>query len=199
MPFVLGLQGVVGGPTYSEITRLITAGADDGRTQIDTGFNAIETYMYIGDHDAAWFNLRSFMRWTTITIPQGRHIQSAFLDLSIDWNQTAVTTPTRIRGVLQSNPATITSVSDFNTRPRTTAFVDWAIPVGIVVNPNYVTSPDLAPILQELTNQAGGITGAVVLIIDDEGQTWANGNAKSWRSFEGNASWNSRLRITRED
>lgn len=200
MPFVLGLQGVGGaGPTYSEVTRLITAGADDGYISGAATFAPADSYLYIGNFDGVFANLRSYMRWTTITIPQGRHIQSAFLDLPIDWNQTAVSTPARIRGVLGSNPATIAGASDFDTRPRTTAFVDWVVPPGIVASPNFVTSPDLSPIIQELANQAGGIAGAVMLTITGEGFTWATGTAKTWLSFEANAAWNSRLRITRED
>lgn len=72
----------------------------------------------------------------------------------------------RIYGVKQSNPTYPTDTSDYDSRPLTTAYVDWSISSGT----GLLTSPDLSLVMEELAAQAGfSSSSAVMLFLKDNG------------------------------
>jgi hypothetical protein len=86
----------------------------------------------------------------------------------------------RIYGVKQSNPTYPTSTADYDSRPLTTAYVDWTISSGS----GLLTSPDLSDVLEEIAAQSGfSDTSAVMLFLKDNGSATFQ-NYIDFRSYD---------------
>lgn len=70
----------------------------------------------------------------------------------------------RVQAVKELNPTAIASGTDWNSRPKTTAYVDWNASDWTAVG-KIVRSPDLTPIIEELTSQPGWTAGNNIVLV----------------------------------
>lgn len=104
------------------------------------------------------------MRFRNINIPQGASISSAYIEFECDEANNG-TTNINFYGEDTDNAASFTSASyGISSRSQTTANVDWNNIPPWVVNEKYQT-PDLAPIIQEIVNRSGWVSGNNMVIM----------------------------------
>jgi len=157
--------GTGGGPTSSGVQQLelqIATGADDGRED-DKGGVLLTSQLFLPGAG----NLLAF-RFTGVPIPRGATIVSATL-----WFHTLLegNRPISVRytGEAASSSAPLERTRhSLSSRPRTRAFVDDVPDAWVAGDAN--PSPDLAPIVQEIVEQAGWASGhSLTLFIADNG------------------------------
>ena len=112
------------------------------------------------------------VRFRNLTIPAGAVITSAYVQFTA---KDARSAPTQlaIAGQAADNAATfLTTANSISSRPRTAATVGWAPAPWTIANeagPNQRT-PNLASIVQEITNRSGWVSGnAMVFVITGTG------------------------------
>lgn len=149
---------------------VITAGADDGFSY--TAFDGTGNNVAAGNISAG--PLGSWFRFLNVTIPQGATINSAVLVVEADSPSGTVTAiRTQLRADDIDNATAPTSVATFNALTRTTAKVDFD-PAVWVISTVY-SLPDLAAVVQEVTDRAGWVSGnALQLLWDDDGTSPTN-------------------------
>jgi len=111
------------------------------------------------------------IRFLDITIPKGAYISRAYIQFTMDEDESGETHLT-VQGQLSPNAArfnqsTQFGISDTTLRPRTTASVAWAPPPWVIqdaAGPNERT-PNIAPIIQEIVNQPAWISGNPLAVI----------------------------------
>lgn len=150
------------------ISQRITAGADDGyylNGYPGGTYISNSALMHIGKFSS--FSAYAALRWAEVAIPAGATILSA--NISMVAESMIGTAAVMIRGDKQINPATITSISDYGARTRTTAAVNWTISSDWTAGTIY-TTPGLTAVIQELIDQSGWASGnAIQLFIEDNG------------------------------
>lgn len=141
----------------------ITANADDGQSGTGAGYNNSGANIILG---AEFGTANGFWRFLNVTIPQGSTINACTF------------TGTKVAGgtgtadvlyafVMEANPATISSGSDYNARALTTS---QPTQTGLTGASGTFTSPSLVAAMQEVVNQGAFASGnAVVLFIKDNG------------------------------
>jgi hypothetical protein len=115
------------------------------------------------------------LRFTSLVIPQGATIDSAFIQFTADEVDTMATT-LRFVGQASDAPQFFTATnSNISARPQTTAFVDWVVPSWDVVQRQSADekTPDLKTILQEIVNRPtySPFDGIVIMITSISGGT----------------------------
>lgn len=94
------------------------------------------------------------MRFAGVSIPRNAPITSAYLEFIADEAQ-SVTTNLVFHGEASDNPTTFSeSARNISLRPSTTASVAWNNVPAWTIGQTY-TSPNLAPIIQEIVNRSG--------------------------------------------
>jgi len=111
------------------------------------------------------------VRFTGIPIPKGATITEAWVRFQVDEDKGG-TEPVNliIEGELSPNPAAFSSTSgNVSSRPRTTAKVQWSVPNWTTVGDHGPdqTTPNIASIIQEIVNQNGWASSAIVLMFRD--------------------------------
>jgi parallel beta-helix repeat protein len=159
-------------PTNHIIEAPIRSGEDDGFvTSLLSQGNLItdSSFISIGQEAEDVFSLKfaAYLRFSNITIPTDAKISKAYI--------TVVPTFTNRTGPLmgitaadRSNPSAPKNYSDYSTRNKTEASVDWNASYwyeGVSIN-----SPDISSIIQELVNSYdyNYSTGAPILIFLDD-------------------------------
>ncbi|MCZ7526595.1 MAG: hypothetical protein M5U14_09610 [Acidimicrobiia bacterium] len=145
--------------TSDEQTITVASSPDDGYIDTAGYYTATETVMLTGRDSANVGDWQTWARFDGLTIPQGATIVSAY------YRPVAkqVGTPfTELRAFAQDDPAAPTSLSDYTSRPLTTATVNWD-PTGWATFDRR-TSPNIATIIQEIVNRAGWASGHAVVI-----------------------------------
>lgn len=122
-------------------------------------------------------------RFTSVNIPSGVTIDSAFLTLTDSQNQSSVTVNLNIKGIDEDNTADFTT--DPDSRAKTTAAVNWNQTIAQSTNTTR-TSPDLKTIIQEIIDRAGWVSGNALALISDDNGT-ANDKILRWISYGGDA------------
>jgi hypothetical protein len=112
------------------------------------------------------------MRFNGVSIPKGATITNAYLQFKVDEISSEVTTLS-IKGERSSNALSFTNTArNLSARLRTTKAVSWS-PLSWKTLKAIGTgqrSPNLAPVIQEIVNQAGWTTGnSLVMIITGSG------------------------------
>ena len=99
----------------------------------------------------------------------------------------------RITAQAADNPPTL-GTSDYNisNRPDTVASVTWNVPAGAWYSGQYITTPDLTPIIQELINRPGWQDGNAMLFKIDAG---LEDGGRTAHSFDSNFNLAPRLVI----
>ena len=113
----------------------VTTGTDDGKA-VDAGFDNNNPQFnfgnFLGDDDDAPDNVRSFVRFTNVTIPQGKTINSAIIELK-SYNNT---TNWRDHGYIlygdaSDNATAPTNATEYNAKTKTTASNSGVFDVAI--------------------------------------------------------------------
>jgi len=107
------------------------------------------------------------MRFQTVPIPQGATITTAYLTFRAKISTTVDDVNTRIRGEDADDTVTFSDLTDFDSRPRTTAQVDWDSIPDWTADTDYDT-PEIKTVIQEIVDRAGWASGnSMVLFWDD--------------------------------
>jgi hypothetical protein len=151
----------------------VNANGQDGNRWASSGF--FNNTFYFGRNGEA---IHAFIYFPSVTIPQGATITAATVTLRMSATQGTGTTVSRFRCEAADNPSPPTTAGQFDGRTRTTAYVDWTMPVGSAGN-NY-TSPDLSAVVQEVVNRGGWASGNMMgFLCDDQSST-------QWREYNQN-------------
>lgn len=122
------------------------------RTSTDLEFGRDATTQFVG------------MYWPSINVPKAATITEAYITLVANQVQTGAMT-VRLHGhAVDSSSIFLIDSFNISSRPRTTAFVDWS-PVDWSTIDAVYQSADLSPIIQELVNRPGWVSGNNVAII----------------------------------
>ncbi len=158
----------------STATSRVSAGSDDAEE-----FESDST-MYLTSSDLELVfdtsntgNQSIGMRFTSVDVPQGATIDSAYIQFQVD-ESTSETTNLTIQGEATDNAATFTTATgNISSRPRTGAAVAWAPPPWQTVGeagPDQRTS-DISAVVQEIVDRLGWASGnALVFFITGSGK-----------------------------
>ena len=149
--------------------RAISSGNDDAEergNKIDRGSDTLEMVV------DGTVNQVVGLRFTNVVIPKGAVITSAYLQFTTE-KATSIPTQLSIVGEASNNASSFrTSALNISSRPDTAASVGWAPAPWTVIGQAGLDqrTPDLASIVQEITNRAGWATGnAMVFTISGTG------------------------------
>lgn len=161
-------------PLYHEITIQVAAGPDDCWT-LNSLWDIAASQFQAGYASAIYKAGGSAARFLNITIPAGSTIISANLLLTCQTSESKDYVRTRLRAEKNINPATFSTLANFNLRAWTIAYMNWDnIPAWTkdtqYTSPAYDGTRYFKDIIQEVINLPG----------------WANGNpiAILWDDFE---------------
>ena len=112
------------------------------------------------------------MRFNNVIVPKGATIVTAYLQFKVD-EASSTATSLVIAGEASDNAATFTSAAGtISSRPKTSATASWnplAWPTVGASGPDQRT-PSLAPVIQEIVNRPGWVSGnSQVIIITGDG------------------------------
>jgi RHS repeat-associated protein len=148
-----------GGGTPVEINAAVTAGGNDGFSGSGT-FDNSDSWYEVGQPYNSWF------RFTGITIPSGATIEAAYLTLvEGQWN---TGTSLKISADDSQNPSAPTSAADHTSKTRTSAGVSWTSGSADYAWHN---TPDLTSVVQELVNSYSYSSGAIQILVDNNGSS----------------------------
>jgi len=175
---------------YLDPTFQVSASGDDCYVTAETqAISLTGTSVNVGYNSTLEETYHTGLRFTNVGIPRGAKINSAYLTLVAYIGQTAAATA-RIKGEASDNAATFSTYSDFAGRPRTSAYVDWAMP-STTSGASYNT-PDISNIIQEIVNRAGWNPGnALVIFLEFYSGAW-----RAWYSYDGDPTKAARLTVT---
>ena len=156
-------------------TALIAAGADDG--WIGSIWSNVNNNYFANDGSTSY---SSYLRWVSVTIPQGATIISAKLTLKCAASTNTGVANANIYGNNVDNASSIPSLSAYNSAALTTAFTNWVITswtVGSVYD-----SPDITNLIQEIVNRPGWASGnALQVLIKNNGS--GSNSTKAFTSY----------------
>jgi len=118
------------------------------------------------DHDALELGKKRFvgLRFLHVAIPQGATIVNAQVTFQASDDDDHDVNLT-IYGQDSNSPTLFDDEEDdISDRPKTTASVSWNIVVKWIKNNTYQT-PDLSPIIQEMVNRAGWVSGNAIALL----------------------------------
>jgi hypothetical protein len=163
----------VSGTAFIEIR--VNAGTDDAEEKPDG-----VTQLASSDLDLAQRTVG--LRFTSVNIPQGTGIVSAFVQFQTAATNGEPDTTMTIDGQLVDDAPTFTGADeDITSRVPTTASVSWAVPDWTVEGEAGLDqqTPDLRDIIQEIVNQPSWVAGNALVI-----RLAGTGDQKA-ESFEG--------------
>ena len=170
-------------------TQPILASADDGCWSVATPtpyFSNTASPLRIGDGSSTDFDRSIYLRFTGVTIPKGATISSATLTLT-SGGVTNPPPPMTIKVEAADNAAQVTSRTDVLARTRAATTQAWA-PGTWPASGGTVTTVDFAPVLQQIVNRAGWVSGnAVQLFIEDASVGFTTAQQVSIISWDGAA------------
>lgn len=118
------------------------------------------------------------MIFSSVSIPQGATIESAYVEL-VSRSSSTSTTAVTIYGEDVDNAATFAQASKISDRTSTSATESWIIPYWSAADITY-QSPDITDIVQEIVNRSGWSSGNAMNIMMSE--TSGNRSAKSYNN-----------------
>lgn len=164
----------------------VGAGNDDAHESgISTAFNAVAATVDIRANSSGSSRRNGGFRFTNVTIPPGSTISAAtisiwptsasFDDMLADWYADDV-----------DNAADFAASATVTGRTRTTATVLWS--ADSIGSGAFVSSPDLAAVIQEVIDRAGWASGnALVILAIGRSSATKNANAESYDSTPAHA------------
>jgi hypothetical protein len=169
----------------------IATGPDDGYILI--AFLNSTTSVRMGFSGGT--NIDTWIRFISpVDIPLGATITSATVDLTAFAANTG-TIDVNIQGELALDPIAPIDTTDYNSRVRTVATVNWTFGTAWVVDTVYAT-PDISTIIQEIVDLGGISAGdAIQLFINNNGGT----AVRSFYAYEGDVAKSAGLNVTFTD
>lgn len=148
----------------------VTANADDIVIN-NTGFFSNSIDMIVGDNSASDYDYKGYVRFQLPkAIPSGATITNFTLELRM--YKVGGSTTIRIYADQSSNSAAPTTAATYNSKTKTTAYVDWT--PTLTGSYAWYTSVDLSSVLQELVDDYGGLaSGAYIgLMLEPTTSGW---------------------------
>ncbi|MEW5985938.1 MAG: metallophosphoesterase [Chloroflexota bacterium] len=165
----------VGQSSTSTVTIRVSAAADDAEERLDDGVvnlfsTDLELVNDVGDQGMQVVGLR----FRNVSIPQGVTILSANVEFEVDEADSGPTSLTFYGQAADDAPAFTLDPFNVSARPRTIASVAWNnVPPWLTPDAKQ-TTPDLAPIVQEIIGRSDWAAGnALVLVVTGTGQRTA--------------------------
>lgn len=166
-------------PVVPEIVLPVTNGSDDAY-EINNIVNLNNSHVVMSQGEQT---VTSGFRFSSLNIPRGALITSAFIRFTSDLANTSATT-FKIRAEKVGNATTFTnSNSDLTDRTMTFNEVLWSADNNFPVSGDTVSSPSIVNVLQEVIDQ-GSWCGGNALNILIETTTASGASARHTRSFE---------------
>lgn len=169
-------------PTIVSITSTLVASP----TNPPTGQNSLDVRIATGNDDVEedanrWVYLDSTdlelvhdassqkigLRFTGINIPQNATITNAYIRFKVD-ETSSETVNLKIQGEAASNALAFnSSTGNISARPATTSFINWSPApwTSLAASGAQQTTPNLAPVIQEIISQPGWATGNALVIL----------------------------------
>jgi len=148
----------------------------------------------ISDSTQYWFG--AGMRFET-TVPEAATTSSAYLKVTAEDTKSDATVNTRITCEDAADPATFSTLGDYNARPQTSAFAEWDGIGAWTLNTEY-TSPNIggasSPVQEAV--DVSGFTGDIVVFWDDHGSSAGSGIYRPAWSYDGSTSKAPKLEVT---
>ena len=146
----------------------VGASADDCHRgkQVDY-WNITTNCLQAGYTNAGYIAQGSAARFLNATIPAGSTITLAQLILTNYLTRDQTVVNTRLRAQSNINPATFSTMADFDARTWTVAYVNWDNLPAWSGNIEY-TSPDFDACIQEVINLSGWASGNPIVILWDD-------------------------------
>jgi hypothetical protein len=121
------------------------------------------------------------MRFTSVTIPQGATIDTAYITLICSVTTSSTTVNTDLTGEDIDDAATFSAIANYNARTRTTALVAWDSIPGWTGGTSYNT-PSITSIIQEIVDRGGWASGQDMVVFWEDGGSSADANryGASW-------------------
>lgn len=144
------------GPTGQNVTEVrVITGSDDVE-------ESAMGWMYLDSTDLELVydsdNQTVGIRFKGVNVPKGATITNAYIKFAVD-ETTSATTSLSIRGEANPNAAAFTAADrNVSSRLKTTNVVSWAPASWPTLGASQQT-PNVAPIVQEIVNQAGWVSG----------------------------------------
>jgi len=159
-----GGGGGGGPPTIFEVP--ITTGSDDAEERVSNGNvnNNSSDLELVTDGSN---NQLVGMRFTSVTIPNGSTISSAYIQFQVDETNSGAVSVNIQGQAIDDAPTFTTGNSNISSRGRTSATVPWApVPWTTVgeAGPDQQT-PNIATVIQEIVNRPGWASGNDLVII----------------------------------
>ena len=179
----------------TRITEVIVATTDDGfvrqefmyGTPSSTAFTSTDDEMKVGYDDDGFGLTRyfwSFLRFTTVNIPQGENIVSAKLQMKYSgFESNSVGKTIKISAEDVDDAVAPTTASDVIDATLTTNNSTWTIPA--MTSGTYYDSADITDVIQEIVNRAGWVANNDMNIILHDASTTANWYARWWSRNKG--------------
>jgi phosphoribosylformylglycinamidine (FGAM) synthase PurS component len=179
----------------TEITEVIAASSDDGFIREEfyygspstTAFTSTNDEMKVGHEDNDMGLVKyfwSFLRFTTIDIPQGSTIASAKIQMKYSGFQSnSVGETIKISAEDVDDATAPTNTSAVINATLTTANSTWTIP-SMTTN-TYYDSQDITGVIQEIVDRAGWTANNDINIILHDASTSADWYARWWSHNKG--------------
>ncbi|MHB8104663.1 MAG: hypothetical protein ACYDG5_03895 [Dehalococcoidales bacterium] len=137
------------------------------------------------------------MRFQNATIPVGAVITSAYLTLRACATFTNTTVNTYLKGQNNSNPATFSTMVDFDARTWLSTVVNWdGIPVW--TSGTDYQSPDISGLIQAIVNLPGWSSGNSLVLIWEDWElrsTQSDNTLRECYPYDGSATYAPKLHI----
>lgn len=137
---------------------------------------------------------KGYLLFDNVPIPQGAIILSARIDITASQDANGTTVNLVFVAADEDEPTKPTDAADAESRPRTSASVEWNNVAAWTQNETYA-SPDLSPIIQELVERAGW-GQAILMFMEDNGSSPAA--SRKGKSYKGDPAKAAILIVTYE-
>lgn len=161
-------------------------------------FGTGSSFYGVGHYSSTYMQKGVGLRFTPITIPQGRTITSAYLVVCNEHTESGTVCRSTIKGEDVDSGSPFSDQTDFDNRPRTSEEVTWDEIPGWTAGTWY-TSPDISSIIQEIVNREGWSSGNALVIFWDDFDDRSDHNAGATRDiyeYDQSTSLASKLEIT---
>lgn len=191
---------VVKYPVRIDPTWQVTASTDDVEVEYVTPiFNLTSAKWNVGYY-YTYSDLGSAGRFLNVTIPPGSTITQANLKVVANGDYIFDTVNTRLRAQSNINPATFSTIGDFNARTWTSdaTHVHWDAIPHFAAETEY-TSPDIKAIIQEVIDLPSWASGNPIVIEWDDWERRSTQDGTTWRavySLDGSTTKVSKLVVT---
>jgi len=131
---------------------------------------------------------RSAGRFTSVTIGNGDTINSAIMTFTAQATVSSTLAQTKLSCFDEDNAANASNYSDWDSRPLTSAQLDWDISATWTLDSSYA-SPSMASSVQEVVDRGGWSSGnALAVDWRDDGSSTSDNNFQRAYSYNGSTS-----------